>query len=248
MIDLSGRTALITGGGVGIGRGIARAFADAGASIVVTHVSHPASDLVTEVNESGGRAWDFVLDATHSADVDEVIDEAADTLGGEIDFLINNGGGLLARVDLPDMVDDHWHQVIDLNLSSAFYCTRAVLRHMPDGGRIVNISSLAARSGGGAGAVAYATAKAGLEGFTRAAAKALAGRGILVNSIAPGFITDTPFHENFTPPDAQLATVEALLVGRPGYPADVAGAAMYLVSPLASFCTGITLDLSGGAY
>lgn len=247
-IDFTGSTALVTGAAVGIGRGIALALARAGAAVAVTHHSHDAADLLSEVRSMDGTIHDFLLDATSSADVDEVVTRAADALGGEITFLINNSGGLIARVPVEDMSDEHWHQVIDVNLSSAFYCTRAALRYMPDGGRVVNISSLAARTGGGDGAVAYATAKAGLDGFTRATAKAVAGRGILVNSVAPGFITNTPFHATFTPPEAQDATIKSLPVGRPGYPDDVAGAVLYLLSPVSSFCTGITLDLSGGSY
>jgi 3-oxoacyl-[acyl-carrier protein] reductase len=216
--------------------------------VAVTHFKHEATDLVAQAEAFGGSVHDFPLDAADSAEVESVVDQAADRLGGRIDALVNNAGGLVARVSIAHMQDEHWHNVIDLNLSSMFYCTRAALRHMPDGGRIVNISSLAARTGGGAGSIAYATAKAGMEGFTRAAAKDLAARHILVNAVAPGFITDTPFHATFTPPAAQQATVEALPVGRPGYPADVAGAVLYLVSPLAAFCTGITLDVSGGAY
>lgn len=247
-IDYTGKTALVTGAAVGIGRGVALALAEAGAAVAITHHSHGARELIAEIERGGGKAYSFTMDATSSAEVDTVVDNAAGALGGSIDFLVNNSGGLVARVPIEDMTDSHWHQVIDVNLSSAFYCTRAVLRHMPAGGRIVNISSLAARSGGGDGAVAYATAKAGVEGLTRATAKAVAGRGILVNSVAPGFITDTPFHATFTPPEAQEATVKALPVGRPGYPADVAGAVLYLLSDGSSFCTGITLDLTGGAY
>ncbi len=247
-LDFNGQTALITGGAVGIGRAVALALARAGAAIAITHHSHDATSLIDEIVAGGGTAHDFALDATSSSAVDSVVDRAAAALGGRITCLINNSGGLVARVPVSEMSDQHWHQVIDLNLASAFYCTRAVLRHMPAGGRVINISSLAGRTGGGQGAVAYATAKAGLDGFTRATAKELAPRGILVNSIAPGFIADTPFHATFTPVEAQDATVRSLPVGRPGLPDDVAGAALYLLSPISSFCTGITLDLSGGSF
>lgn len=246
--DFTGKTALVTGAAVGIGRAIAVAVARAGATVAVTHHTHGATDLIAEIEGLGGRAYDFSMDARVSSEVDAVVDQAARALGGQIDFLVNNAGGLIARVPVEEMSDEHWHKVIDVNLSSVFYCTRAVLRHMPDGGRVVTISSLAARSGGGAGAVAYATAKAGTEGFTRATAKALASRRILVNAVAPGFITDTPFHETFTSPEAQRATVNSLPVGRPGYPADVAGAVNFFLSDQAAFCTGVTLDVTGGAF
>jgi 3-oxoacyl-[acyl-carrier protein] reductase len=246
--DLSGQTALVTGGGVGIGRGIALALAEAGAAVAITHHHHDASTVIDRIRSAGGEAYDFKLDATNSGDVETVVTEAATRLGGKINFLVNNSGGLLARVPIDEMPDAHWHQVIDLNLSSSFYCIRSVLRHMPDGGHIVSISSLAAKTGGGGGAAAYAAAKAGLEGLTRAVAKGVAGRKILVNCVAPGFILDTPFHETFTPPEVQEATAAALPVGRAGYPADVAQAVLFLLSSASSFCTGITLDVSGGAY
>ena len=114
------------------------------------------------------------------------------------------------------------------------------------GGRIVLISSTAAYTGGGPGASAYAAAKAGMNGFTLALAKELAPRGITVNAVAPGLILDTPFHETFTPPEAQESSVARIPVGRPGYPSDVAAAVVYLASEEASFVTGEVLKVSGG--
>jgi 3-oxoacyl-[acyl-carrier protein] reductase len=138
--------------------------------------------------------------------------------------------------------------VLALNLTSVFYCTRAAAAHMVEGGRIVNLSSQAAQGGGGPGASAYAAAKAGLIGFTRAMAKELGPRGITVNAIAPGFIDDTPFHATFSTPEAQASMVAAAAVGRAGTPADVAAAVAYLVSPEAGFVSGAVLDLNGASY
>ncbi len=244
----TGRTALVTGGGVGIGAGIAIALAQAGVDVAITHHRHDGADVVDRIESAGQRGFDFALDATDSAAVDRVIGEAAAALGGHIDILVNNSGGLVARKPLPELTDEHWHTVLDLNLSSAFYCIRSVLAFMGDDGRIVNISSVAGSNGGGPGALAYATSKAGMDGLTRAAAKELAPRGITVNGIAPGLILDTPFHDAFTPVADQQATVRATPVGRAGYPADVAAAAVFLSSPGAGFTTGVTIDNNGGTY
>lgn len=246
--ELQGRTALVTGGGVGIGRGIALALAQAGADVAITHHSHDGAEVVAEIEKLGRRAHDFALDATSSPAVNGVVGQAAEALGGHIDILVNNSGGLVARKTFAELTDEHWHTVLNLNLSSAFYAIRAVLPFMGDGGRIVNVSSVAGSNGGGPGALAYATSKAGMDGLTRAAAKELAPRGISVNGIAPGLILDTPFHDNFTPVADQQATINSTPVGRAGYPDDVAAPVLFLCSPAAGFTTGITVNNNGGTY
>ncbi|TDE03108.1 SDR family NAD(P)-dependent oxidoreductase [Jiangella asiatica] len=245
--DLAGRSALVTGGGTGIGRGIALALAAAGADVALTYHNHDGEQVAAEIRSAGQRSRAFALDALDSRDVDRVVDAAAAELG-RLDILVNNVGGLVARQDGATMSDEHWHRVIDINLSSVMYATRAVLRHLPDGGRVVTISSLAAHHGGGAGAAAYAAAKAGVHGLSRSLAKELGPRGITVNVVAPGLILQTPFHETFTPVEAQQAAVAATPLARAGVPADVAGAVVYLASDRASFVTGAVLDVNGGTY
>ena len=247
-LDLHGRRALVTGGGTGIGAAVALALGAAGADIALTYRSHDGTPIADRIAALGCRAHAAPLDATDPAAVDVVVDRVVAALGGPIDILINNVGGLVGRSPAAEMSDEHWHAVIDLNLTSAFLVTRAVLRQMPDGGRIVNISSQAARNGGGPGASAYAAAKAGMHGLTLAWAKELGERGITVNAIAPGFIADTPFHTTFTPPESQQAAIASTPLRRAGLPVDVAGAALYLVSELGSFCTGEIIDVNGGAY
>jgi 3-oxoacyl-[acyl-carrier protein] reductase len=176
------------------------------------------------------------------------VEIASEELGGHIDILVNNAGGLIAVKEVALMEDSHWHRVLEVNLSSAFYCCRAVSQHMPDGGRIVCVSSQAARNGGAPGSIAYATAKAGLLGFVRGLAKEVGPRGITVNGIAPGLILDTPFHATFTPEERQRATIAATPLRRPGSPDDCAGAVLWLVSDLAGFATGTVIDLNGGTY
>ncbi|HEX4214976.1 MAG TPA: SDR family oxidoreductase [Candidatus Dormibacteraeota bacterium] len=246
MTDLKGRTALVTGGAVGIGRGIALELACAGADVAITYRSHDGDEVAGEIRALGRQACALELDATSGPAVADAVGRAAEALGRHIDILVNNAGGLVARQPVAEMTDEHWHTVIDLNLSSCFYCSREALRHMPEGGRIVNVSSQASRDGGGAGATAYAASKAGMNGFTRGLAKEVADRGITVNAVAPGLILDTPFHPTFTPKEAQEATIARIPVGRPGLPADVAALVLYLASPEAGFVTGCVIDVNGG--
>jgi 3-oxoacyl-[acyl-carrier protein] reductase len=247
--DLAGRTALVTGGNTGIGRAIARTLAKAGADVAITYFSNADEQTVAEIRGMGRSAAAAQLDATDSAAVNRVVPELARALGGHIDILVNNAGHLIGRMAVAEMTDEHWHNVLDVNLSSAFYCARAALPFMNTGwGRIVQMSSLAGRNGGGTGAVAYGAAKAGLFGFTRGLAKEVAAQGITVNAVAPGLILDTPFHEKFTPPESQQATIASLPVKRAGLPDDVAGAVLFLVSDMAGFITGEVTEINGGAW
>ncbi len=174
--------------------------------------------------------------------------DAAETLGGKIDILINNAGGLLARVKTSEMSDEHFHKVVNVNFSSAFYCTREALKFMPDGGRIINLSSLAAHDGGGGGSRIYAATKGAINSFTRGMAKELAPRNITVNAISPGFIADTPFHDTFTPSNVQDIVASKTLIKRGGTPDEVAYAALYLVSQMGTYVTGEIMEINGGLY
>jgi 3-oxoacyl-[acyl-carrier protein] reductase len=249
-IQLAGKTALVTGGNLGIGGAIARQLAECGAKVALTYYSHEteAAETVEQIEAEGGEAHAFQLDATDSAAVNTVTGLASDALGGRIDILVNNAGHLIGRVLISEMDDAHWHRVIDVNLSSTFYCTRAVLEHMPDGGRIVNMASLAARNGGSYGTAAYAASKAGVIGFTRGMAKELAPRGITVNVLAPGFIVDTPFHETFTGVEKYEGIVNSIPLQRAGVPDDVAHAVLFFVSDLGSWITGQAAEINGGAW
>lgn len=250
-INLTGKTALVTGGNIGIGRAIALALARCQADVALTYFSHRQEGEKTAeaIRALGCKVLALPLDATDSAQVNRVAARAADALGGHIDILMNNAGHLVGRTLIADMSDEHWHQIIDVNLSSTFYCTRAVLPYMNTGwGRIVNMSSLAARNGGGHGSTAYAASKAGIIALTRGLAKEVAAQGITINAVAPGLILETPFHETFTGDDSKRATIANTPLKRGGTPEDVAGAVLYFVSEMASFVTGEVVEINGGLY
>lgn len=246
---MSGKTALVTGGAVGIGRAIVLALAEEKANVVFTWWSHEADarSLVRTVEANGGTARALRLDASSSAEVDRVLPPVMEDLGS-LDLLINNAGGLVDRVPVAEMTDAHWQRVFDLNVGTAFHLCRATSPWIAAGGRVVNVSSLAGLNGGGDGATAYAAAKAALLGFTRALAKEWAPRSITVNAVAPGLILDTPFHERFTPQEQQQSIIAGIPLGRPGLPRDVSGAVLWLCSEAAGFITGEVINMNGGVY
>lgn len=243
-LDLTGKTAVITGGNIGIGKAFSLALARCGVKVVATYFT----STFEEFAEEGQTIYGIPLDATDSTQVNSVMAEAAEKLGGHINILINNAGGLLGRVRIPEMSDEHFHNVMNVNFSSTFYCTRSVLPYMPDGGRIVNLASLAAHDGGGNGSVIYSASKAAVIGFTRGMAKELGARRITVNALSPGFIANTTFHNTFTPDAVQQAIIGKTPLGRGGTPDDVANAALYLVSDMGSFITGELMEINGGLH
>lgn len=249
--DLNGSRALVTGAGHGIGRAIAVALAEAGADVAVHYHSSAdeAAKTVAAIEELGRRAKAFRADATVSGEVDALVEEATGFLGG-LDVLVCNAGHLIGREKIAAMSDDHFDQVISVNLTSTFRTVRAALPHLTQSsaGRIITMSSLAAHNGGGPGSVAYAAAKAGIRGFTKGLAKELAGTGVTVNTVAPGFIKGTAFHDTFTAPRAQEAMEAGIPVGRAGTPEDVAHAVVHLASPASGFLTATTVDIDGGVW
>jgi 3-oxoacyl-[acyl-carrier protein] reductase len=245
--ELAGQVALVTGASRGIGRAIARRLAAAGAEVVVNYLANTAAadETVRLIAEAGGRAavarFDVGdADAVRTA-VQNIVDRAS-----RIDILVNNAG-LAVDALLLRLKEDDWERGLRINLTGVFHCTKAASRAMVRNryGRIINLTSVVAEMGN-PGQVAYAAAKAGVIGFTKALARELATRGVTVNAVAPGFVeTDMTgslsaeqksFYENVIP------------AGRIARPEEVAEAVAFLASPAAGYVTGHVLRVNGGLY
>lgn len=241
-MKLENKVALITGARRGIGRAIALKYAAAGADCILWARSAP-EELAEEIRATGRRALAVAVDVSDAAAVDAAVKTAVAEFG-RIDILVNNAGiaedGLLIRMKL-----EQWQRVLDVNLSGAFHCTKAVARPMlkNEGGRIINITSVIGQMGN-AGQANYAASKAGLIGFTKSIAKELGSRGITVNAIAPGFITTDMTAEMNE--EAVAALVGQIPLGKLGEPEDVAELALFLASDGARYITGQVMNVDGG--
>ena len=250
-LSLQGKTAFVTGGNIGIGRAVSMALARCGADVALTYYSHQqeGEETVEALKKLGRKACGFQLDATNAEQVNDVVAKAAEGFGGHIDILMNNAGHLVGRYTIAEMSDEHWFKTINVNLTSTFFCTRAVLPFMNTGwGRIINMSSLAARNGGGNGATAYAASKGAIIAFTRGLCKEVADQGITVNAVAPGLILETPFHDTFNTDAGIKGAINSTPLKRGGTPDDVAHAVLYFATELGSFITGEIIEINGGLY
>jgi 3-oxoacyl-[acyl-carrier protein] reductase len=240
-IDLTGKVAFVTGSTRGIGLAIARAMHGAGAKVAIVGRSEDRARAVAA--ELGERTTGVGCDVAVAAQVETAL-AAAESALGPIDVLVNNAGLTRDNI-LLRLTDADWDAVLDANLKGAFHTTRAVIKGMMKrrSGRIINITSIVGLVGN-KGQANYAASKAGLVGFTKSVAKEYAGRGILANCIAPGYI-DTDMTSGL--PDAAKATLlQDIALGRLGRPEDVAGAALFLASDLAAYMTGQVLVVDGG--
>jgi 3-oxoacyl-[acyl-carrier protein] reductase len=240
--------AWVTGSSTGIGRAAAVALAERGCRVVVHYnrSESEAREVVEEIKSSGGEATLVGGDVADAGEVKRLVGEI-EARYGRLDILVNNAGSLIERRTLEEMTEDLWDRVMAVNLKSVYLCSQAVLPMMKrqGRGRIINMTSVAARNGGARGSVAYATAKGGVSTLTRAMAKELVGEGILVNGVAPGIIT-TPFHDRFTPPEMRERMTAAIPMGREGTPEEVAGAVVFLASAGADYLVGEIIEVNGG--
>jgi 3-oxoacyl-[acyl-carrier protein] reductase len=267
-IDLSGRVALVTGGSRGLGRADALTLARAGADVVIADIlveSDESGDAdrygplaqaarsqgmvhteetAEEIVGMGRRAFALKCDVTDSAQVESAVSRAVDELGS-VDILVNNAGTLDHVGQLENQVPELWERDLRVNLTGAFNCSRAVWPHMKERGwgRIVNMASVAGTLGG-FGQASYSTTKAGLLGLTKSLALEGARHGITVNAIVPGIIGTEAFHMASAEMNERIIKRTALR--RPGEPQDIANAIAFLSSDLASYVTGVGLNVSGG--
>jgi len=247
-IDFKDQVVLVTGASLGIGAATALEFAKCGAKVVVNYYSsrEAAEELVAKIKDQGYQARAIQADVTDPKQVKAMIEETHQHFG-LIDILINNAGSLLERRSIEEMEADLWDQVFSLNAKSIFLVSQAV---MPDlkqkkSGVIINLTSIAARNGGGPGSGAYAAAKGAVSTFTKNMVKELTPFGIRVNAVAPGVIA-TPFHDRFSPPAVRENFKKMIPLGREGTAEEVAYSILFLASPFAAYITGETLEINGG--
>ena len=245
---LAGKVALVTGAQQGIGKAIALAYGREGASVVVNYLDDQAAAeaIATQIRTSGREAVPLAGDVSQLADVQRMV-EAGTALGG-IDIVVNNAG-IFPRVEFLDMTESQWDEVLKVNLKGTFFCSQAAARQMVargGGGVILTLASGAAFRSSPRG-VHYVSSKAGIVGFTRAAALELARYRIRVNAIAPG-TTDTAQPRYGMSEEELQAVGQQIPLGRLGIPEDVADLAVFLASEEARHITGQTIHVNGGSF
>jgi 3-oxoacyl-[acyl-carrier protein] reductase len=247
--EFAGRRVLITGSSRGIGAATALAFAELGAKVAIhgTNKSSALDETVAAIAKVGAQPVVTIADYTDPKAVARSVEEAAKALGG-IDILINNAGTMMGRVKVADMSDEHLAGVLDLNAKSVTVASRTALPHLlkAQHGCVVNTTSIAARSGGAAGAGIYAAAKGFVSTFTRALATEIVETGIRVNAVSPGFIF-TDFHRRYSTPERVKSMASVIPMKRVGTAEDCVGAYLFLSSHrLAGYITGQIIEVNGG--
>lgn len=247
--DLAGKAVLITGASTGIGAALAKGFAAQGALVGLHYNSSTdaANAVARDIEAAGGKVVLIKADANHSKEMIRAVDETAQKFG-RLDGLINNAGGMVARVKYEDMTDAHYDAVMDLNGRSVLAACTAAIPHLKrqNGGFIINTTSIAARNGASNGAGIYGSSKAFVSNVTRGMAKELIAHRIRVNAVAPGVI-DTPFHERYSTEAQMQAMLATIPQGRVGTAEDCLGTFLFLASAaLSGYIIGQTIEVNGG--
>jgi 3-oxoacyl-[acyl-carrier protein] reductase len=248
-LGFTDQVVLVTGASSGIGAVSAQGFASLGARTVLHYNSNEEGVRATQqaIEDVGGAVGTLQADLSSGETAARMVDQVVQE-HGRIDVLVNNAGDMVRRARIEELSDAEFERVIDLNLTAVVSACRQVLPAMRSqgGGSIVNLTSVAARTGGGGGAVAYATAKGAVSTFTRGLAKEVAGDGIRVNAVAPGIII-TPFHDRHTSEEQLQAMLSGVPMGRAGTPEEIVGAVLFLASPaMSSYVTGQVIEVNGG--
>ena len=240
--DIRGASVIVTGSGRGIGKGIAELFVEHGAKVIITDVDADVVKSTTEELSKKGEAIGIVCDVTNEEQVNKLIDETVEKFGG-VDVLVNNAGitkdGLFLRMKL-----EQFQIVNKINVEGTFLCTKAAVNKMRKAkkGSIINISSIARM--GSPGQTNYSASKAAVVGFTKSLAKEIAGYGIRVNCVAPGFV-ETRLTDAI-PDKIRDGMIDSIPLKRTGQPLDIANPILFLASEMSSYITGQTLDVNGG--
>jgi len=249
--DLKDKVVLVTGSSTGIGAAVAKAFGANGATVTVhyNNSKSEADNVASEIERSGGKATVMQGDVTDSTVCTRLVDDTVNRFG-RIDVLVNNAGGMIKRIPIAEMSDDMFSKVVQLNMRSALMCTRAAAAHMKKtgGGAIINVTSIAARHGGAAGAVLYARTKGFISTITRGFAKELVKDNIRVNAVSPGVIA-TPFHERFSTQEMLEGFKATIPMNRLGEADECTGAFLFLASAqMSGYITGQIIEVNGGQY
>ena len=246
-MNLNGKVAVVTGGSRDIGRAIAIELASQGARVVVNYLNSEAEakTTVATIVEAGGTALAVNADVSSLEAIGQLKDAVQEAYGDTIDILVNNAGGLFARKTLENFDEAFYDLVMGVNFKSAVFVTQAFASMLSKGSTVINISSQAARDGGGGGSALYSASKGALTTFTRAMAKELGPKGIRVNAVCPVLIA-TKFHDDFTTDTIREKVAAATPLRREGQAQEVAELVAYLASDAASFINGNNIDINGG--
>lgn len=247
MDKLKGKIAIVTGGSRDIGRAISVKLAKEGAKVVVNYLNSEAGaqETLDEIKSLGQQAIIVKADVSKLDDITKLKKEVVAAFGNQIDILVNNAGGLFARRTLAEFDETFYDLVMNVNFKSTVFVSQSFAPMMPKGASIINLSSQAARDGGGAGSALYSSSKGAISTFTRAMAKELGPKGIRVNALCPGLI-GTKFHDDFTTDEVRERVAAGTPLRREGSADEVADLVAYLASDQSSFITGNNIDINGG--
>lgn len=250
MLDFDGQVVIVTGSGSpkGIGRTIARTFAKQKAAVVIADMNEAGvKDTVAVIKEEGGEAFGVVVNITDEASVQNMVDQVMEKYG-RIDVLVNNAG-ISQKVTVADMTLADMKRIFEVNMFGLFLCTKACMKVMraQKYGRIVNLSSVSGKRGGGIfGGAHYSASKAAVLAFSKNLSREISAEGITINSVCPGLI-NTEIWKSLPKEDADKV-IEGIPMGRPGETQEVANAIVFLASKEASYITGEEIDINGGSH